>query len=71
MGYIKDNIQLVVKDINMMKQGYSQEHFIELCRYVTENIKINFVFSEKINTEITLISKGEVQDQKPPLKGGV
>lgn len=40
VGYIKDNIQLVVKDINMMKQGYSQEHFIELCRYVTENTKI-------------------------------
>lgn len=40
VGYIKDNIQLVVKDINMMKQGYSQEHFIELCRYVAENTKM-------------------------------
>lgn len=40
VGYIKDNIQLVVKDINMMKQGYSQKHFIDLCRYVTENTKI-------------------------------
>ena len=26
--------------INMMKQGYSQEHFIELCRYVAENTKM-------------------------------
>lgn len=38
-GYTKDNIQLVLKDINMMKQSYSQEKFIELCCYVAENFK--------------------------------
>jgi hypothetical protein len=37
-GYIKNNIQLVLKDINMMKQSYSQEHFIKMCKYVAENM---------------------------------
>jgi len=39
-GYIKENIQLVIKDINMMKQGYSLDYFIKLCEFVTENNKI-------------------------------
>jgi len=37
MGYIKGNVQWVLKDINMMKQQYSQSRFIELCKMVTKN----------------------------------
>jgi len=33
-GYIKGNIQLVLRKVNMMKQSYSQEEFIEVCRKV-------------------------------------
>jgi hypothetical protein len=33
-GYIKGNVQWVHKDINMMKQGYEQDKFIELCKKV-------------------------------------
>lgn len=33
-GYIEGNVQLVHKDINMMKQSLSQERFIELCKNV-------------------------------------
>jgi hypothetical protein len=35
-GYLKCNIQLVHKDINFMKQQYSNEYFIELATKVAE-----------------------------------
>jgi hypothetical protein len=37
-GYILDNIQLVHKDINMMKKEYDQKYFIGLCKLVTDHI---------------------------------
>ncbi len=36
-GYIKGNVQWVHKDINMMKQNYAQNYFIELCLKVAQN----------------------------------
>ena len=33
-GYIKGNIQWVHRDINYMKQNYSQDYFFELCKKV-------------------------------------
>lgn len=36
-GYLKTNVQLLHKDVNMAKQQYSQEYFIELCAAVAEN----------------------------------
>ena len=35
-GYIKNNLQWVYKDINYMKQEYSQEHFLHLCKLIAE-----------------------------------
>jgi hypothetical protein len=35
-GYIEGNVQWVHKDVNMMKQSYIQEYFIELCRLVVK-----------------------------------
>lgn len=35
--YTLDNIQLVHKDINIMKNKYSQEYFIKVCKLVTSN----------------------------------
>lgn len=35
--YTLNNVQLVHKDINMIKKEYNQEYFIELCRLVTNN----------------------------------
>lgn len=35
-GYTEDNIQWVHKDINMMKQSFSQAYFIELCKKVVQ-----------------------------------
>lgn len=37
--YTLDNVQWVHKHINYMKQSYSQEHFIEMCRLVAEHNK--------------------------------
>ncbi len=37
VGYIGGNVQWVHKDINRMKNTFSQEHFREMCRQVAEN----------------------------------
>lgn len=36
-GYTADNVQLVHKDVNFMKQSYSQDYFIDVCKKVAEN----------------------------------
>jgi hypothetical protein len=36
IGYTKTNIQLVVRKVNMMKQHYSQDEFIEVCKAVAK-----------------------------------
>jgi hypothetical protein len=38
-GYIESNIQWVHKHINMMKQSYSQDYFIKLCKAVAITCK--------------------------------
>lgn len=35
-GYMPDNIQLVHKDVNMMRGAFSKEHFVEVCKLVSE-----------------------------------
>jgi hypothetical protein len=35
-GYTKDNIQWVHKDINNMKQDYSQDYFIDICTKIAK-----------------------------------
>ena len=35
-GYTIDNIQLVHKDINIMKNHYNQDYFIEMCKAVAK-----------------------------------
>src|ERR1700750_3354313 len=38
-GYSLDNIQLVDKRINNMKQSFSQNEFIKMCKLIAENVK--------------------------------
>jgi len=38
--YTLNNIQLVHKDINIMKNKFNQEHFITMCKLITENTKL-------------------------------
>jgi hypothetical protein len=38
-GYLKDNVQLLHKDVNFMKQQFSQEYFIEICKAVVDKVK--------------------------------
>ncbi len=38
-GYILENVQLVHKDINFMKQQFSQEYFTNLCKAVADRSK--------------------------------
>lgn len=40
-GYTKDNIQLVHKDVNMMKKEYDQEYFIKICQLIAENFNFH------------------------------
>lgn len=36
LGYVEGNVQWVHKDVNWMKNNYSQERFLEICRLVTQ-----------------------------------
>jgi hypothetical protein len=38
-GYTLDNIQLVHKDVNMAKQQFSQEYFIQMCTAIADKVK--------------------------------
>lgn len=35
-GYLLNNIQLIYKDINMMKQSFDQDYFIMLCQHISD-----------------------------------
>lgn len=37
LGYTQGNVQWVHKDINFIKRTYNQDHFIKMCKLVTEN----------------------------------
>jgi len=37
-GYTKDNVQLLHKDVNMIKKEYDQIYFLNLCKLITENL---------------------------------
>lgn len=39
LGYILPNIQWVHKDINIMKNRYSQDYFIKMCKLICQNKK--------------------------------
>ena len=39
VGYVKGNVQWVHKMVNMCKQQYSQEDFIEMCKSVANKVK--------------------------------
>ena len=41
LGYTLDNIQLVHKDVNLMKNKFDQQYFIEMCILIAENKKLN------------------------------
>jgi hypothetical protein len=40
-GYVKENVQWVHKDVNMMKQGYDQNYFLDTCKRIVNNLKLN------------------------------
>ena len=39
IGYTPDNCQLLHKDVNMMKQAFNQQYFLDLCRAVANKTK--------------------------------
>jgi hypothetical protein len=43
LPYRADNIQIVLRKINMMKKEYSQQEFIRLCQLVAEREEINYI----------------------------
>lgn len=60
-GYTLKNVQWVHKDINFMKQSYSQDYFVSLCESVTKNQTVNKMnninHSEMVKV---LIKKGNI-----------
>ena len=47
VGYVRENIQVVHKDVNYMKYIYSQDYFIKMCNLVAS--KHNVDSDEKIS----------------------
>ncbi len=39
LGYIEGNVQWLHKDVNYMKQEYSQEYYIDICKKVADNAR--------------------------------
>jgi hypothetical protein len=37
IGYVEGNVQWVHKDVNMMKNKYDQNYFIEICKLITKH----------------------------------
>lgn len=38
LGYTRENSQILTRQVNMMKQHYSQEDFIAVCKAVARNV---------------------------------
>ena len=38
--YVIDNVQLVHKDVNLMKNYFEQEYFIKMCKAITDNCEV-------------------------------
>lgn len=38
IGYSEDNVQWVHKDVNLMKQGFTQDYFCKLCKMVSKYV---------------------------------
>jgi len=41
VGYVRENIQIVHKDVNYMKYIYSQDYFIKMCNLVASKHKVD------------------------------
>lgn len=41
IGYIRENIQIVHKDVNYMKYTYGQDYFIKMCNLVARKHKVD------------------------------
>lgn len=41
LGYTLDNIQLVHKDVNLMKNKFDQDYFINICKLIVKNQNLN------------------------------
>lgn len=59
-GYVEGNVQWVHKDINRMKQDFSNDYFIEMCNLVSK--KTNKV-NNFINFDIKLPTNGVILEE--------
>lgn len=39
LGYVEGNLQWVTSMVNMCKQGYTQEEFINMCKQIADKVK--------------------------------
>lgn len=54
LGYVRNNIQWVLKDINKMKNDFDQSHFIELCSKVS---KLHDNFEPSLSNDVKVDRK--------------
>jgi archaellum component FlaC len=36
IGYLQSNVQLLHRDVNMMKQSFTQSYFLEMCGRISK-----------------------------------
>ncbi len=55
-GYVKDNVQWLHKDVNMMKRTYDQDYFIEICSMIADkNRDRNEIFAKKTRSKSQVV----------------
>ena len=42
-GYVVGNVQWIHKDINVMKNMFNQEYFVNICRFIAANDKLSYI----------------------------
>jgi len=57
LGYIKDNIQWVHRDVNYMKNGFSTDYFVNFCRLIAS-----------ANPEVPSIEAAELSLELPQMR---
>jgi hypothetical protein len=55
-GYTKDNVQWLHRDVNKMKQGFSNDILLDICKLIINHISDSFLKDEEIRAIFTKIN---------------
>lgn len=58
-GYIKDNVQIIHKDINKLKMDFSEEKLFDMCSKIVKNLKNKNISRKIVNWEVDILNNTE------------